>query len=499
MAEKSKQSSELAALKKQCEDCCKQLAELKKEVAALKKANEKKIPIVAIKVGQTELSTRLAQSHSGALAGNDAAYDALFEHFGVQRVQDLDELAATLSLLSAYPRLGPGKLASVHDSGGVRGMMIDLADRLDVPFADISERTAQKLTEVLDYGLPAVNPVDAWNGNDFEHSFSHSLDALAEDPDTALTLLVTDIFFEDEGWDKFRHLPLEAFRRTGKPMALALSWSRRPRVESALDISLEGIPVLDGATNAMLAAKHAFSFRDFLNRDPVSMPQEADPVVVQKWRARLSGSEALDESEGAAMLSEFGVPMVPNKIVENIDELLISANEFGYPVVLKTAMPGIQHKSDVDGVKPGLSDERALREAYDDLSISLGSRVLISPMVNGDVELALGIVVDEQFGPLVMLGAGGILIEVLKDRHFLLPPIDEAAADRSLSALKIAPLFDGVRGRSPIDRSSLNKAIVSMGVMANALGDVLAEVDVNPILVGPNGCYAVDALVIPRS
>lgn len=467
--------------------------------AALEKANEKKIPVVALKVGQTELSTRLAQSHSGALAGNDAAYDALFEFYGVQRVQDLDELAATLSLLSAYPRLGPGKLASAHDSGGVRGMVIDVADKLNVPFAEINERTTQRLAEVLDYGLPPVNPVDAWNGNDFEHSFSNSLDALAEDPDTALTVLFTDIFFEDEGWDKFRHLPLEAFRRTGKPMALALNWSRRPKAESALDVSLAGIPLLDGATNAILATKHAFSARDFFNRPKIATPPATDSEIVEKWRTRLSSGEGLDESESGALLADFGVPVVPNEVVENVDDLLAAAEKFGYPVILKTAMPGIQHKSDVGGVKPGLVDKDAVREAFDDLSASLGDRVLVSPMISGDVELALGVVVDEQFGPLVMVGAGGVYIEILKDRRFLLPPIDEFAAERTLSELKIAPLIDGVRGRQAVDRKSLCHAIVRLGVMASELGDVLAEVDVNPLMVSADSCYAVDGLVIPRS
>jgi hypothetical protein len=120
-------------------------------------------------------------------------------------------------------------------------------------------------------------------------------------------------------------------------------------------------------------------------------------------------------------------------------------------------------------------------------------------MATGTVELALGVVVDEQFGPLVMIGAGGVLIEVLSDRRFILPPVDTAAAQRTLAKLKVAPLLDGVRGSQPVDRIALSQAVACLGVMASVLGDQLAEVDINPLIAGPDGCVAVDALVVQRA
>ena len=466
---------------------------------ALTKANERKIPVVALKVGQTALSTKLAQSHSGALAGNDAAYSALFDHYGVQRVQDIDEFSATLALLAEYPVLGPGQLASAHDSGGLRGMIIDLADRAGVKFAQISEATTQKLAEVLDYGLPAVNPVDAWNGLDgFEESFEKSLIALADDPDTALSILFTDIIIEDEVWDTFMRIPSAVRAATGKPVALALNWSRSPKADSALPAQLSGIPVIDGAGNAVLAAKHALAYRDFVVRPQVVPPTTPDPAIVRKWRTHLEAGVALDEAQSGQMMADFGIPVAPHAVTETVEDTLRVADELGYPVVLKTAMPGVLHKSDVGGVKANLRDADALRQAHGELTSRLGPRTLVSKMVSGDVELALGVVVDEQFGPLVMVGAGGILIEVLKDRVFLLPPIDKAAADRALSHLKIAPLFDGVRGKAPVDRARLCATIENLGVMAQALGDVLSEVDLNPLLLSKDGCVAVDALVVPK-
>ena len=167
-------------------------------------------------------------------------------------------------------------------------------------------------------------------------------------------------------------------------------------------------------------------------------------------------------------------------------------------MVLKTTAPGIKHKSDVQGVIVGLSDDDSLKAAYADLASRLGPRVLVSPMLGNGVELALGVVVDDQFGPLVMVGAGGVLIEVLKDRRFILPPIDEAAAARALKALKSTSLLDGVRGADPVDKTSLYRAIAALGVLATELGEHLGEVDVNPLIATPTGCTAVDALVIPR-
>lgn len=468
-------------------------------MAALDKAKSKGIPVVALKVGQTELSAKLAQSHSGALAGNDAAYEAVFEHCGVQRVQSMDELSATLALFAAYPKLGPGKLASLHDSGGLRGMVIDLAHRNGVPFADINQETTDKLSATLAYGLPAVNPVDAWSGfADFEHIFGTCMDALASDPDTAITLLFTDIAEGDNVSRRLTELPLRAGQRTGKPCALALNWSRQASMDALRDMTRQGTPILDGAENAVRAVKHAFDYRDFLERTPVKPPAAPAAAVVEQWRRRLADNQPMDEAQSASLLADFGVPIVAREVVSDVESAVAAAATFGYPVVLKTAMPDIQHKSDVGGVKAGLADEAALRSAYGDLSSRLGPRILVSPMASGSVELALGVVVDDQFGPLVMVGAGGILIEVLRDRRFILPPIDEPVSNRALAKLQIAPLLDGVRGAEPVDRNAICNAIACLGVMASVLGDLLAEVDINPLIAGVDGCVAVDALVVQR-
>lgn len=468
-------------------------------IAVLDKANARQIPVVALKVGQTELSARLAKSHSGALAGNEAAYEAVFEHCGVHRVHSLDELSATLTLFDTYRTLGPGKLASIHDSGGLRGMVIDLADRAGVPFADINATTTAKLADTLAYGLPAVNPVDAWGGyTNYREVFSNCLQALADDPDTAITLMFSDTSGGDETSRRFQSIPDEVRQRTGKPVALALNWSRPQSMSRLAELTHGGLPVLDGAESAILAVKHAFAHRDFHARERSSPPPPPAAATVDRWRQRLSEARAFDEAESSALLADFGVPMAPYRVVEDVEAAVTAAGELGFPVVLKTLSAEIAHKSEVGGVVTGLQDEKMLRRACADMQARLGSQLLVAPMVCGVAELALGIIVDEQFGPLVMVAAGGTLIEVLRDRRFLLPPFDTQAAERAVAALRLAPILDGVRGQDSVDKQLLYEAIARLGVLADNLGPLLEEVDVNPLIVGPHGALAVDALVIPR-
>ncbi len=171
----------------------------------------------------------------------------------------------------------------------------------------------------------------------------------------------------------------------------------------------------------------------------------------------------------------------------------------GGPVALKTAEPSIRHKSDVGGVALGLDGDDAVAAAYDDMAERLGPRVLVSPMAPSGVELAFGMVNDPQFGPLVMVGAGGILVEVMSDAVFALPPFDTAEAHRLIDRLSIRKLLDGVRGKPAANIDAVAEALASFSVLAATLGDAIDEIDVNPIIAGPDGCRAVDALVVPAS
>jgi acetate---CoA ligase (ADP-forming) len=186
-------------------------------------------------------------------------------------------------------------------------------------------------------------------------------------------------------------------------------------------------------------------------------------------------------------------------VASDLDGALAAAGRVGWPVALKTAAPGVAHKSDVGGVRLGLDGPDRLAAAYADLAARLGPRVLVAAMAAPGVELALGVVADPQFGPLVMVAAGGLLVEVLADRRFALPPVDHGQALAMLDRLAARPLLDGARGRPPADLDAVADAVVRLSVLAVDLGDRLAALDVNPLVAGPGGCVAVDALVVAAS
>jgi succinyl-CoA synthetase beta subunit len=236
---------------------------------------------------------------------------------------------------------------------------------------------------------------------------------------------------------------------------------------------------------------------DRRDRGKVLSAPAAPQGLRDKWRPRLERGDTLDEAESLALLNDYGVPVLPHRIVDGESDLLDAAKTFG-TVAVKTAMPGILHKSDVGGVKLNLNSETAVA-AYADLKHRLGPRVIVMPMAGKGVELSFGMTRDPQFGPIVMVGAGGVLIEMLQDRRFALPPFDSGEALRHLNALALRPLLDGKRGAAPVDLEKLSLALSRFSVLASDLGDLIAEMDVNPLIAGPNGCVALDALIVPRS
>ncbi len=466
-------------------------------IAALEKARAKQIPIVVLKVGRTAESAKLAVSHSGAVAGDYAAYEAVFDRYGVVVVDTLTELANALLLLGHDRRLPAGGLATMHDSGGLRELTVDRAVTRGVPFAKINAETTQKLAARLDYGLEPINPLDAWGtGNDYEGIFEDCLVALCNDPDTAVGALfgeTRDAYSLHEGYGR---VLARASRRTTKPIVMVNNMAVIGEANLASHLTRGGFPVMIDIDAAMAAFRAAFTWRDAADR-PAPRPAAAPAGLRAKWKARLEKGGALDESESLALMADYGVGVLAHRIAGNEAEAIAAAKAVGFPVALKTATPGILHKSDVGGVKLGLTDEAAVAAAYRDVAARLGPRVLVMAMAGKGVELSFGAVVDPQFGSLVMVGAGGVLIEMMKDRRFALPPFDQAEARRLIDALSLRPLLDGKRGQKPADIDDLAKSLAAFSVLVADLKGLIAEIDINPVLAGPSGAVALDALVVP--
>lgn len=466
--------------------------------AALAKAEVCGVPVVVLKTGRTEQAARMAISHSGALVGDDTAFDAVCRRHGVLRVATLDELAATMLLMNSPRRAGPGALASIHESGGERQMVVDLAADHGVPFAAIGQGTVDRLRERLDFGLAPENPCDAFGtGHDFDGVLRDCFAALLADPATALGLFFLDAQQGNSYSEACAKACLEAARTTDKPVALATNYSAVNHHELAERLTRQGVPVLDGTIPALKAVRHVLAWRDGRGRG-AEVPPPAEPAVVARWRQRLSTGQTFDEAEGLALFADFGIGVPDHRVVESRAAALRAAADLGLPVALKTARPGIAHKTDVGGVKLGLCDDAAVGAAYDDLAARLGPRVLVVPMAGEGVELILGLVHDRQYGPLVMVGAGGTLVEVLRDVRAALAPVGRAEARSMINSLAMRPVLDGVRGRPPADVEALVDAVVRLSILAAVLGDRIAELDINPLRVLPKGAVALDAVLVPR-
>jgi len=468
--------------------------------AAMRQAHERDVPVVALKVGREALTREMVAAHSGALAGEDGAYEALFEADGVLRVESLDELADALALFASGRRAGPGGLASVHDSGGERALLVDSAAAVGVPLARISEATTARMAELLDEGLDAVNPLDFWGtGRDAAEVVKGCIRALLDDPDTGALAFTVDLTTEDSPDMGYIAMAIETFPETSKPYAMLSNLASGIDRDDVKHYMEAGIPVLEGTLTGLAAFNHLFAYRDHRCLPPLSGSSPVSADVRERWAARLASGEPLDELEGLALLEAYGVPVVFAKPAGSSHEAIATAEEIGYPVALKTRAPGVQHKSDVGGVVLGLGDATAVDGAYRELAERLGPEATVARLAPPGVEVHLGIVRDPQFGPLVLVAAGGILVDLLKDRRLALPPVDAARARSLVDRLTSRPMLDGVRGAPASDVDALVRAIVGLSWLALDLGDHLDALDANPVICGPAGCVAVDALVVPRT
>ncbi len=469
--------------------------------AGLARAAERDVPVVALTVGRTDASKAMVTAHSGALAGEHGAYEAVFDGYGVHEVRSLDEMADAIELFSAPRRVQGGRgIASIHDSGGERALFVDLATELEVPIASVSDATLEWIGAVLDPGLEAANPLDAWGtGIDADRIFRESFLAFHDDDEVAAMAFVVDLTRQGEPYEEgYLQVARDVWAATTKPFCVLSNLSAAVAADEARMLRDDGIPVLEGTPSGLSALKHLLDDATWGSRPDATQPPGVPEDVRSSWRARLGTPASVAEREALRLLADYGVPTVASRSTESASAAVEAAEALGYPVALKTAAPGVLHKTDANGVRLGIDGATELSLAYADLAARLGPEVTVATMAPPGVEMHLGIVRDPTFGPLVLVAAGGVLVEVLHDRALGLPPLDEAAAFRLIDRLKIRPILDGVRGAAPSDVAALAHAASRLSVLAEDLGDLIDAIDVNPVIVSPTGCVAVDALVVPR-
>ena len=459
----------------------------------------RQIPVVLLTAGRSAAGRALVTAHSGALAGADGAWEALAEAYGVHRVADLAELTDTLELFTIGRRPPPGPrggIATVHDSGLERAHVADLAAELGVPFGPVGTATLRRLAGVLDPGLEPGNPLDMWGaGTKAQWQLTESLAALADDPAVAAVALAVDLVTEFDGDRSYQDALADAAKRTGKPLAVLASIPAAVDPAVAAELRGAGIPVLEGARTGLLALGHLLAHGTWPAR-----PRPVPPNLARRERwTRALRAGPLPADAAFALLRDYGIRAPRVRRAGSAEAALAAAAGIGYPVVLKTAEPGVAHKSDAGGVVLGIRDAAGLEAAYTDLAARLGPRVLVCGTAEPGTELSAGITVDSDLGPLVVVGAGGVLVEHLADRAVALPPVDAAGARRMLSRLRVARLLAGFRGQPPANLGAVAAAITGVSAIAAELGGELAALDVNPLICGPSGAVAVDVLVEPAA
>jgi acetate---CoA ligase (ADP-forming) len=464
--------------------------------AVLGRAQAADVPVVLLSVGGSAAGRALVSAHSGALAAADGAWEALSGAYGVHRVHDLAELADTLELFAAGRRwTGPpdAGIATVHDSGLERAHVADLAAALGVPFAALGPRTRARLAAVLDPGLEPANPLDVWGtGRDTEPLFAECLSALADDEAVAAVALAVDLVPEFDGDESYPRAVLTAASGTGKPVAVLAGLPSAVDPAAAARLRLAGLPVLEGTRSGLLALRH---LREAAQPRPSPPDQEPPGDNAERWQ------HLLTRPQSAAvlfdLLRDYGIQAVRARPAATRAEALDAAAEIGYPVVIKTDEPGIAHKSDVGGVRLGLADPGAAGAAYDDLAARLGPRTLVCETAAPGTELALGIVRDAALGPMLVVSAGGLLVEIFAERAVVLPPVTRSHALAILSGLRVSAILAGARGQPPADLDAAAAAIVALSRLALDLGDTLDALDINPLICGPTGSVAADVLIVP--
>lgn len=464
-------------------------------LVAVSRADELGIPIIVLKLGRSERGRAMALAHSGALAGSESAYAAVFERRNVVRVTTPDELTDTLELFASPRRPPTHGVGIVTDSGGERELIVDIASDVDMPLAEIAEASIAELNALLDPGMSPVNPVDAYG--DGRTLLEESLKVLANDPNVGIVALATNLV-HGRAYLKTATAAIEnVFTATTKPALVFGNLHATISREAAAQLRSKGVPVLMGTATALLAMKHLGAWQRHRDqRESTAVVSGTMTPAIDLIAIRARSGVALSSKDAFLILDAYGIPVAKSDYVETREDCVSAARRLGYPVVLKTASADVLHKSEASGVILNVRDDYAAASAYDSISFGCGPLVQVQAQASPGVEILLGMTNDEPFGPMVTLGIGGIFTEALADVVTLEPPISVAEALTSLRRLKGERLLDGYRGRPCADLAALCVVIHQFSLLCAEIGKQFSAIEVNPVIAGPSGVVAVDALMV---
>ncbi len=465
-------------------------------------------PIIVIKAGRTDAAAKAAASHTGTLTGSDEVLDAAFRRCGVLRVNAVSDLFYMAEVLAKQPRPKGPRLAIVTNAGGPGVLAADALIANGGQLAQLSTASMDQLNQLLPPHWSHNNPIDML-GDALPERYAKVLEIAAADPNIDGLLAITCPQGMAEPTQTAERLKTYA-KSTGKPVLA--SWMGGADVAAGVDIlNRAGIPTFGFPDTAARIFDYMWLYSYNLRglyETPVLRSQEegfdrAGAAAIVD-RARAAGRTILTEVESKQLLAAYGIPVVPTLIANNEQEAVQRAKEIGYPVVLKLLSETITHKTDVGGVHLNLLDDNAVRQAYRTIEQSVRAKagegnflgVTVQPMVKLDgYELILGSSVDVQFGPVILFGTGGQLVEVFKDRALALPPLNTTLARRMMEQTRIFEALCGVRGRKAVDIAALEELLVCFSELV-VEQRWIKEIDINPLLASPDQMLALDARVV---
>jgi len=467
-------------------------------------------PIIVIKAGRSEAASRAAASHTGALTGSDDVLEAAFRRCGALRVQSIADLFYMAEVLSKQPRPRGPSLTIVTNAGGPGVLATDSLIATGGELTLLSSESLHQLDSFLSSHWSHGNPVDVLADADAAR-FVKAVDIASKDPASdGLLAIIAPQGLADPTQVAERMKPFA--HSSGKP--LLASWMGGDGVAEATAIlNAAGIPTFSYPDTAARAFtymwRYTYNLRGLyetpaLVEGPEVAPEARSKVSETVQRVRGNGRTMLNEFEAKQLLAYYGIPVVETRLAEDEEQAVACAAKIGYPVVLKLLSNTIAHKTDVDGVRLRLQTEEQVRSAYRAIQSSVAEKagaehfagVTVQPMVKRDgYELILGSAVDPQFGPVIMFGSGGVMVEVYRDHALALPPLNTTLAHRLMEQTKIFSALLGVRGRKPVNMSALEGLLVrfSQLVMEQPW---IKEIDINPLLATSEQLLALDARVV---
>jgi acyl-CoA synthetase (NDP forming) len=459
---------------------------------AVNVARELGKPIVAIKTGRSEVGQKMVVSHTASLAGSDVLVSALFERLGVARVDSLEALMEALKVLHVLGPLNGGRIGAMSTSGGDLTLLADaLGPSLTMP--PLSEKVAQAFGATLHERMVAANPFDfqMFYWNDEERMAEQFTAFLAEGFDVSLCLLdyPREDLCDQSTWSGAERGFVRAAQQTGTKAAVLATFSDTISESVAARLMKDGVAMLAGIDAGLAAIQAAVDVGAAWSQPP------SPPLLASLGQPQDGPVKVLDEAESKSLLAQIGVPVPAGRVVRSPNEAAEAAGELGYPVAVKAL--GITHKTDVGGIKTDLGSADEVSAAVTEMS-ALSESYLVERMVDGVVaELIVGVARDEQFGPHLLVGGGGILVEMIKDAAPLLIPTTRERVLQTLGQLKCAPLFSGFRGAPPADLNAAADVILAVAGMVENDPSSIIELDINPLmlLAEGQGVVAADALI----